>query len=225
MTKKIDFEVRKKIEELINLEFNPTQIIKKLDLCPSTYFRDIKKCKGKYNANEAENNTSKGFHPIDFDIIGKKYGLLTIKKYLGIKDHRTWWECLCDCGQTTIISRKKLGDYNSPKRPLSCGCNPKQKGRYHNTPIEESALRKYLDLLKFREIQGRCWNWTGYCMNGRTPMCQWNNKVMTVRKCMHLIMNGILYESEKTHAKCRNILCFNPEHIALGPPPSYKWYE
>lgn len=220
----LDFEKRKEIEELLQEDLTIKQIAEKLSLYASTIYREKKKCSGKYNAQEAQQKTH-GYHPIDLEIIGKKFGLLTILEYTNrIQKGRTFWKARCDCGNITYISRKKLGDYCSPDRAHSCGCIAKEHaGPKHKLPIEESALRKYQDLLNFREIKSRCWEWTGYIRNG-IPRTSWKNKAMAVRKCMYLIVNGTTHEPTPVHAKCRNKMCFNPDHLALGHPGP-NWYE
>lgn len=58
------------------------------------------------------------------DITGKKFGeLLAIKpikngKYRGVK-----WECLCDCGETTIA----FGGHLRAGKRVSCGCRSEAK--------------------------------------------------------------------------------------------------
>lgn len=54
-------------------------------------------------------------HPSNFDDkTGRRFGSLTAVKYLG--DSK--WECLCDCGNTAIVSAGKL----SSGKTKSCGC-------------------------------------------------------------------------------------------------------
>ena len=52
------------------------------------------------------------------NLIGKRYGKLVVIKQAPSKKHRSYWECLCDCGKTTIKCERDLarGDTNS------CGC-------------------------------------------------------------------------------------------------------
>lgn len=52
------------------------------------------------------------------DEIGKRYGKLTISKYLGTQNHHAVWECQCDCGK--VISAK--GDLLRNGTITSCGC-------------------------------------------------------------------------------------------------------
>lgn len=227
MGKMLTLETRKTIQESLDKKINIKQIAKSLGIAASTIHRDIKKCEGPYNAEEAHKNTCFGYKPIDLEIIGKKFGKLTIMEYTNrIVNHRTFWKALCDCGNIIYISRKQLGDYCSPDRPFSCGCIAKEScGPNGQVPIEEAALRKYQDLLAFREIEGKCWNWTGFIQTNGVAKTSWKNKAMNVRKCMYLLMNGSTYEPNPVYATCRNRTCFNPEHIALGRPPEKNWYE
>lgn len=53
------------------------------------------------------------------DIIGQRFGKLVVQSYVGIDKHgSTTFECLCDCGNTTILPRYSL--VNNKTR--SCGC-------------------------------------------------------------------------------------------------------
>jgi hypothetical protein len=52
------------------------------------------------------------------DITGNRYGKLTVLKYVETIDKKAYWECICDCGETTIVqgARLKTGETKS------CGC-------------------------------------------------------------------------------------------------------
>lgn len=55
------------------------------------------------------------------DIVGQKYGSLLVVKRSNIKDQKTresFWECVCDCGNTVNKTRTYLKRHNHP----SCGC-------------------------------------------------------------------------------------------------------
>lgn len=60
---------------------------------------------------------------IDYSIIGKRFGRLTVKEldHIG-KNRGTWWKCACDCGNETVVYRGSLtsGDI------ISCGCYRKE---------------------------------------------------------------------------------------------------
>jgi len=225
-SKRLSLEDRKKIEELLHKNTIHKDICKILNIAPSTFYRDLKKCKDCYNAEEAHNNTGQRKNLIDWEIIGKRFGLLTVIEFANIYNKRSWWKCKCDCGRTCIISRKILTDYCSPKRELSCGCIPKQqRNGGEQVPLEEASLRKFYDLIKFKNTNGSCWEWTGYKRKGKIPMTSWKNKVMSVRKCMYLLMNGTTYEPNPVFTTCGNLLCFNPDHITIERPTKRQYYD
>jgi hypothetical protein len=223
---RLTLEDRKQIEELIQKKLNVNEICKQVKINRTTFYRDLKKCKNSYNAKEAHANTCKGYHPIDFDIIGKKFGLLTVQQYVTIRNRRTWWKCACDCGGETVMSRKMLAQPQSPDIPLSCGCVGKEsKGPNGQVPIEEAALRKYQDILSFVKVRNHCWIWHGYRQQNKIPRTSWKNKAMSVRKCIYLIFNGITHEPNPVFSKCGNLYCVNPEHITLERPSTRSFYS
>ena len=223
---RLTLEQRRQIQGLLHSNITHKKIAELVCINITTIYREFKKCKDAYNAEEAHRNTQKQYKAIDFNIIGKKFGLLTVIDYVNKYNHRTYWKCKCDCGEFTVISRRKLAEYCSPDRPHSCGCIAKEsKGCNGKVDFEEACLRKYQDLLSFREKEGDCWIWTGYKQNGKVPKTSWKNKGMTVRKCMYLLIHGITYEPNRIYTTCGNLMCFNPEHLTLEVPQERHYYE
>jgi hypothetical protein len=56
------------------------------------------------------------------DMIGKKFGRLTVMKYLGVKKTQYLVECKCDCGNTTIKNAYSM----RAGKTKSCGCLAKE---------------------------------------------------------------------------------------------------
>lgn len=52
------------------------------------------------------------------DLSGQRFGKLLVKSRAASNDSLVRWDCLCDCGQETIASTKKLRN----GRKQSCGC-------------------------------------------------------------------------------------------------------
>ena len=52
------------------------------------------------------------------DIQGKKFNLLYVKEYAGIKKKNAYWLCECDCGKSKVLQ----GSDVSSGRRMSCGC-------------------------------------------------------------------------------------------------------
>lgn len=61
---------------------------------------------------------------IDYSIIGKRFGRLTVLSldHISEKYRGSWWRCRCDCGNETVVYRGGLtsGDI------ISCGCYRKE---------------------------------------------------------------------------------------------------
>lgn len=80
------------------------------------------------------------------DLTGKKFGKLTVKKYVGKtglykckkygteKGYHTW-ECLCECGKTVSVRSVKLRGGNTK----SCGCKKKENKPKWTLPKGEAA--------------------------------------------------------------------------------------
>lgn len=52
------------------------------------------------------------------DLIGDKYGRLTVVEFDRLQNRKTYWKCTCDCGLTVIATGNNLRSGNTK----SCGC-------------------------------------------------------------------------------------------------------
>lgn len=52
------------------------------------------------------------------DMIGKKYGRLTVVEFDRLQNHKTYWKCVCDCGLVVVLPGNSLRSGNTS----SCGC-------------------------------------------------------------------------------------------------------
>ena len=52
------------------------------------------------------------------DLIGKRFGSVTVKRAVGRKNRNVLWECLCDCGGVMYVPANNLSSGNTK----SCGC-------------------------------------------------------------------------------------------------------
>jgi len=225
--RKFSFEERRKIEERLQQNISIPKIALELNRDRSAINKEVKRCEGTYNAEKAQSTVIKGFSPIDFTIIGKKFGMLTIKDYVGIQNHRTWWKATCECGNETRISRKTLVDKMSAKNPFNCGCLGKQKAYQKESEIEESMLSKYHHLMNLIELSHDCWFWKGYInKTTKVPMTSFNNKVRSVRRMFYEILYPEFNESTKwVYASCGDRNCVNPDHIVEGRPKKDHYFN
>lgn len=73
----------------------------------------IRSC-GKCNLNNRGGNTAR--------LVGKKYNSLSVVSFSHFDSkHKDYWNCLCDCGNTTIVQGYNL----TSGRVKSCGCGHK----------------------------------------------------------------------------------------------------
>lgn len=78
------------------------------------------------------------------DMIGQKCGRLTVTSREENKNKRAYWNCLCECGNTTIVEGKRLRNGHTQ----SCGCIRKEtsaKQGLKNKHTEEYVKQKLLE--------------------------------------------------------------------------------
>lgn len=68
------------------------------------------------------------------DISGQRFGMLTVESLNRLEKHRTYWNCKCDCGNTTVATKANL--INGFVK--SCGCL---------RSVGEADIQKELDRL------------------------------------------------------------------------------
>ena len=85
------------------------------------------------------------------DRTGQKYGKLTVLKFSGFKDKYSMWECLCECGNKTIVRGCNLGSGHTQ----SCGCMFRVKSLEVNTTHNCTKTRLYKI---WSGMKGRCYN-------------------------------------------------------------------
>lgn len=96
------------------------------------------------------------------DRTGNKYGRLTVTSYSHIDSGgNSHWHCLCDCGNTKIVSLQNL------KRNLGCGCGNSDRlkslhasGNFHynKTHGESPVSGRSKEYRAYHYIKTRCYN-------------------------------------------------------------------
>ena len=87
------------------------------------------------------------FYP---DITGKKFGLLTVIKDVGVRRSRSLWRCRCDCGRE-IDAR---GFYLNRGNIKSCGCTGhSSRALGGGQGLKNKAVRQYQDNAKTHNIE------------------------------------------------------------------------
>ena len=89
------------------------------------------------------------------DLTGKKFNMLTVQSFAYIKESHAYWNCICDCGKTSVVCGSRL----ISNRTRSCGCLGPGLSRTRNaTQNGASKTRLYRLLYGMRD---RCYNKNG----------------------------------------------------------------
>lgn len=108
--------------------------------------------------------------PKFIDRIGVRYGRLVVQKRVGTTaSKKTAWECLCDCGNITIVDGCSL----TTKNTISCGCYLKEKITKHGGWNKSSYNT-------WRAMMRRCYNpkdkdYPRYGGTGITVCSEWHD--------------------------------------------------
>lgn|SRR4030043_432122 len=107
------------------------------------------------------------------NIIGKKYGVLTVLSF----DHRdnchTYWKCKCKCGKTIICTKNSLERGNSK----SCGCVRIERFKKYITKhgLSKSPIYKVWHAMMQRCYNPNCKGYKNYGGRGITISDRWKN--------------------------------------------------
>lgn len=90
------------------------------------------------------------------DLTGKRFGRLVVIKhaYLNPAHHQNYWECKCDCGNTTTVNSGHLGT----KKVISCGCYRREYQRLkpyewmYNAILRTAQRKNHLNTMSYDDF-------------------------------------------------------------------------
>lgn len=85
------------------------------------------------------------------DITGQKFGRLTVTGFAYIKNKRTFWHCLCDCGNDGTYCGKDVKRGNT----RSCGCI---KAELNKQRLLRHGMRRTVEYTTWESMKRRCYN-------------------------------------------------------------------
>ena len=117
------------------------------------------------------------------ELTGNKYGLLTVKKFAGIRRKFGFseWECECECGNTTIVRGTDL----TRGYTKSCGCLRRKassertaKVMYKHGLSHTRVYRIYQTMMRHCYSK-RVYNYKFYGAKGITVCDEWKDDFLT----------------------------------------------
>ena len=106
------------------------------------------------------------------DMVGRRFGRLTVIEEAGRKRKEVTWKCKCDCGNETLVRSSNLLNGTT----TSCGCVRKEIAR--NKAIEQWKDEEYSNKMKdgMKEISNKLWEDEDY-KNMRSNSTSEQNKL------------------------------------------------
>lgn len=114
------------------------------------------------------------------NLVGHRYGRLTVLRYSHTLKEASWWVCVCDCGNEKTIRSNSLRTNNT----TSCGCLHKEKLVENSTKHGFSKERLYRTWI---DIKSRCFSpntgyYSEYGGRGITMCAEWREDFVAFRE-------------------------------------------
>lgn len=94
--------------------------------------------------------------PKIIDITGNRYGRLTVLRFSHIKDHRSFWECRCDCGKE--CTKQGLTLKNGCTESCGCFATESKSERFKGKPLSVAHRKKLSEIKKAVPCKIAGWN-------------------------------------------------------------------
>ncbi|MFC1453637.1 hypothetical protein ACFLQL_00470 [Verrucomicrobiota bacterium] len=138
------------------------------------------------------------------DLKGQRFGRLVVKSFIGIKQHKAYWLCICDCNNKEVILS---GNVLVSKNTKSCGCLRKEQFKdLKGQRFGRLTVKKLID-------SGTNWNSRWLCVcdcsNKEIIVCRSSLKNGHTRSCGCLRIEQVKSLSVKRIGQRKPSTCFN----------------
>jgi HNH endonuclease len=135
------------------------------------------------------------------DLTGKCFGKLTVISEAGrTKNGRATWNCLCACGNKTVVPGSTLIVGNTK----TCGCG-KWRGR-HRLSLEQRLMLEV-------QITEDCWLWTGDRLRNGYGRLSIRCKPFLVHRLAYELFVGPIPKGLFVCHRCDVKNCVRPDHL------------
>ena len=146
------------------------------------------------------------------DNTGEKRFYITVISFSHIMKRRSYWNCLCECGKSIILSRKSINE----SKNFSCGCIAKQgSGPQKLRNFEECIDSKMNCIMNNCTWKKDCLIWNGALDPIGIPRISFLNLGYHLKDLLFFFKTRKSVGNHKVTMKCKNKLCINIEHMEL----------
>jgi hypothetical protein len=145
------------------------------------------------------------------DLVGQRFGCLTVMGIESTISGRLLWSCRCDCGGSTVTTGAKLTSGHSK----SCGCSRRRTGDDH----PNTDTRPILERLAERSVTNLttgCCEWQGSHNKFGHGTIRIKARLRLVHRSAWEAVNGPIPRGLGCLHECDNPPCWNTDHLFLG---------